>query len=106
VRDGRFPLAALLPFGAFLAAFWASFPALDIWSHILTGQMYDPWRDSTTAHAVEYAIARAGLVIVLALLSLTVKEYRKAALIAVALALIAVTMVPLGLRFVRILPDG
>lgn len=103
---GRFPLFALLPCAAVLCACRASVPALDIWSHVAMGTEYDPWRDESTVRAMPVALAWGGSAAALALLSMWVKDYRGVALGVLVWAVLAVALVPLGMRGVRIQPDG
>lgn len=105
-RKGRFPLTALMPVAAVICASWASIPALDIWAHVATGGEYDPWRDDLTVGSMAHALSWGGAAAILAVASMFVKRYRWFALCVLVWTLFAIVLIPLGLRGVRMQPDG
>ncbi len=90
---------------AVVSALCSSGPALDVWSHVVAGTEYDPWRDGWTVNA--FPIAIIGAVTAVTTASVTARlGHHRFFLIVSLWAGLAVVALWTGLRVVRILPDG
>lgn len=79
---------------------------IEVWSHVLAGTMYDPWMNVWTVNSQGKTLLLALIASGLAALTMIKKEYRKAGLIIICVAIVAVVSHSIGLSMVEIVPDG